>query len=592
MTDTLNLTEQQIRDRVDSGSFAKGQSYYKGGAISDMVRRGDRLEGLCEGSQPSPYRVLVTFDEDEIEDASCTCPYDWGGDCKHIVALLLAYIHEPEKFEERASVDDTLKERSKEELIALIGEMIDRQPDLEILIHRPAPGHRPRTTPVDTESYRRELRYAIRSYDGWGDHTPHQAVYSVAHTAAEFGKHGDWSSARAIYSAILDECLEDDEYYYDDEGDFGDALGEAIDGLIECLGQSAIADDEAERQAALDSLLDAYIGDINMGGIGLADQVPDAIFEHARPEDIAMIRSRVEAAQKKKATSEYGRWGVEAFAGFLAELDAIDNVDPDVVLERLRGQGLYELVFKKLIQLGRLDEAIAVTEKHLTHSYERLRAVTALAGQGKDDQAIRLAELTIRQGHDHNLAQWLLDQYKKRQDSQARLRLLQQCMARSPSLAYYVELETEAKALKQWPDLRPPIIEALITANQNNLLTHIYLHEQEWDRAWEIVDNLAIASERKMGPFYYPSRLDLEVAEASRSERPRKAIPVYIKYAQQGIAGRSRGTYSEAARHLAVVKQLYGQIGDMGAWNSLIAGIREEFKRLPALQDELRKARL
>ena len=113
MTDTLNLTEKQIRDRADSRSFAKGHSYYTGGAIFNMVRRGDRLEDLCEGSQPSPYRVLVTFDEDEIVDASCTCPHDWGGDCKHIVALLLAYIHEPEKFEERSSLDDTLKERSK-----------------------------------------------------------------------------------------------------------------------------------------------------------------------------------------------------------------------------------------------------------------------------------------------------------------------------------------------------------------------------------------------------------------------------------------------------------------------------------------------
>ncbi|MBN1313368.1 MAG: SWIM zinc finger family protein [Anaerolineae bacterium] len=591
MTNALNLTEKQIRDRADSNSFAKGQSYYKGGAISDMVLRGDRLEGLCEGSQPSPYRVLIKFDEDGIADASCTCPYDWGGDCKHIVALLLNYLNEPEKFEERASPDDTLKERSKEELIALIREMIERQPDLEALIHRPMPGHRPRATPVDTESYRKELSYALDGYDEWDASPSFQAVSSVAHTAEEFGKHGDWPSARAIYSTILEEGLDADDYLYDGYSGLDVALGEAIDGLIECLKQSAITDDNNERQAALDSLLDVYIKDIDMGGIGLADEVPDAIFEHTRPEDIAAIRSRVETAQKKKVTSDYGRWAVEAYAGFLAELDAIDNVDVDVVIERLRGQGLYELVFRKLIQLGRLDEAIAVTEEHLTQSYERLRAVTALSEQGREEQAIRLAEQTLRQGHDHNLAQWLLDRYKERKDSQARLQLLQQCMVRFPSLPYYIELETEAKALKQWSDLRPPLIEALKAAKQDNLLVHIYLHDQEWDRAWEIVDNLA-ASERKVGSFHYHSRLDLEVAEASRSARPRKAIPVYIKYAQKGIAGRSRQTYAEAARYLAVVKQLYEKIGDMSAWNSLIAGIREEFKRLPALQDELRKAGL
>ena len=43
------------------------------------------------GSQFAPYGVRVDFDEAGIIDATCSCPYDWDGLCKHIVAALLAY---------------------------------------------------------------------------------------------------------------------------------------------------------------------------------------------------------------------------------------------------------------------------------------------------------------------------------------------------------------------------------------------------------------------------------------------------------------------------------------------------------------------
>lgn len=86
--------------------------------------------------------------------------------------------------------------------------------------------------------------------------------------------------------------------------------------------------------------------------------------------------------------------------------------------------------------------------------------------------------------------------------------------------------------------------------------------------------------------------LDLEVAERSRQARPQKAIPVYVDYARREIGRRSRGNYAQAAAYLAVVRDLYRQLGDEETWRKLIGGIREEFRRLPALQDELNQAGL
>jgi uncharacterized Zn finger protein len=59
----------------------------------------------------------VTLGPAAIEKVGCTCPYDWGGICKHIVATLLIWVREPDSFHVLAPVDELLAGRSKNESI-------------------------------------------------------------------------------------------------------------------------------------------------------------------------------------------------------------------------------------------------------------------------------------------------------------------------------------------------------------------------------------------------------------------------------------------------------------------------------------------
>jgi len=132
------LTKDTIRNRATSQSYTRGETYFHNGAIFDTIRRGEVLEGRCEASsQSAPYHIRVTLDQNGIQEATCTCLYEYGGDCKHIVALLLTYFNHPEQFEERQSVESALAARNKDELIALIGKMVKRYPDLEVLLDLP-----------------------------------------------------------------------------------------------------------------------------------------------------------------------------------------------------------------------------------------------------------------------------------------------------------------------------------------------------------------------------------------------------------------------------------------------------------------------
>ncbi len=64
----------------------------------------------------------------------CACPYDWGGDCKHIIALLLVYLHEPERFRASAGLREELMTLDQEALVGIIEQMAARYLGLDDII--------------------------------------------------------------------------------------------------------------------------------------------------------------------------------------------------------------------------------------------------------------------------------------------------------------------------------------------------------------------------------------------------------------------------------------------------------------------------
>ena len=130
MNSSFKLTENILRSLSTEQSFERGRQYYRAGVINNATRQGNLLTALCEGSSAPAYRLRVELDQAGVRSASCTCPYDWGGLCKHLVALLLAYIHQPETFTERGSVADLLAGLERDDLVALVEKLAFRDPDL------------------------------------------------------------------------------------------------------------------------------------------------------------------------------------------------------------------------------------------------------------------------------------------------------------------------------------------------------------------------------------------------------------------------------------------------------------------------------
>jgi hypothetical protein len=201
------ITRHDICTFVGEQNFLKGQQHNRAGAIVNPVQLGTELKAYCYGSLPEPYRVQVTWNDTGIIAALCSCsagtPTDGNRGCEHAAALLLAWTEQPEAFSHMDDIDTILERQSKAQLITLVKQLLQKQPEVEWqLTMPPLSGYK--SVPIDTEEYRCQVdaafRHAGREWD---------AVYgissdlcSITETAAHFARQRDYANAALIYEVV------------------------------------------------------------------------------------------------------------------------------------------------------------------------------------------------------------------------------------------------------------------------------------------------------------------------------------------------------------------------------------------------------
>ena len=131
MTNPPYITEAVIRAKVTVSSYDRGVDYYHSGTVESATLRGNQLFAAVQGSEWDPYQVGVTFLGSDFT-ASCTCPYDWGGYCKHVVATLLTVNDDnsPVRIDTKPPIADLIAEMDTASLRALVCQLVDAYPGL------------------------------------------------------------------------------------------------------------------------------------------------------------------------------------------------------------------------------------------------------------------------------------------------------------------------------------------------------------------------------------------------------------------------------------------------------------------------------
>src|SRR6185369_8897528 len=122
---TLPLIETTILQHTSEESFFRGREYYRQGVVLSLVKRGMTLRAEVQDSVLLPYVVRCIFGTDAAISAACTCSHHGSGWCKHIIATCLAAIHQPEKIEERPTIEALLLDLNREQLEKILVKLVE-----------------------------------------------------------------------------------------------------------------------------------------------------------------------------------------------------------------------------------------------------------------------------------------------------------------------------------------------------------------------------------------------------------------------------------------------------------------------------------
>ncbi|WIV68846.1 SWIM zinc finger family protein [Natrialbaceae archaeon AArc-T1-2] len=254
------LTRDAIRDICTAQTFQRGVSYVEEGRVRELTVEGREVTATVRGSRE--YRTTVDLSADDF-DGWCSCPYDYAGDCKHIVAVLLAVRERYDEMIGQSQADATPDEPSSESGSASL-EPSTAGTDLEsalesadvgtlrdflceILTEDDALRERFLATvgrPVEKSvaDYKRDLdrefetaadRRGIVAYD---THLEFTKYHDLAET---YRQHDEYERALEIYRALAETIRENLERIDDSSGHYGRQLEAAIDAYAACVREAS-----------------------------------------------------------------------------------------------------------------------------------------------------------------------------------------------------------------------------------------------------------------------------------------------------------------------------------------------------------------
>jgi uncharacterized Zn finger protein len=578
-----HIQNSDVARWTDEAYFQRGQKYYEQGAIYDQRCEGMRIKSKCSGSQAPFYRQEVLFNSKGIESAECSCPVGEGGHCKHAVALLLTWVNDPDSFQEMEALDAVLDKRSKPELIAIIKQMLEQEPDLESLLELPIIGEE--NKPINVKAIRQQAERAFREIDyEWGYAGEiKRDLNPLLKLAAGYLLRDDAENSALIYMTVIESIMDnEDAALGDEEGELLGVSHDCAEGLGECLGKIT---DSQKRKEILQVLFSVYKWDtIKIGGVGAADCVPEILTSKTTSDEkIEIAKWTREILPKGNSWSNgYHR---EVLGRLLLDLEA-DTLDDEAYLKICRQTGRLNDLIERLLKLNRVQEAADAARA--AEDYPLFLSLDIFTKHKQADLAEKLVTERLKTGRDKDLderlIEWLSNRREQRGDLVGSFELEERLFWKFPRSDGYEKLRKLAKQLNCWDDIYANIIAEFENKKNFDFLINIYLEEKE-------VGN-ALATLEKLPERWGNHELHLEVAQAAKEQHPQEAIRLFTKEAERFINYRDRGNYSQAALCLREIRDIHRQMKDTPSWDKLITDIRKRYKRLPALQDELNQLKL
>ncbi|NDJ17305.1 SWIM zinc finger family protein [Myxacorys almedinensis] len=569
-----SISEGVIRHNSTENSLSRGKEYDRMGSVVDVVQRGAILQAEVEGTEVKPYRVTLEFDAGGITDARCTCPYEYGGWCKHIVATVLTCDRQPDKIEARPTLVQLLDRLNPVQTQRLVQELVAEQPELIELVDRqvhlmtnskPATAARkPRQSPIDVTPFRRQVRHilreGIRELEYGCEHDPFgEALSELIDRARSFSQNEDGESARCSADtarvAILEAITQGYAEEWDELNEYGGEIYGINQELNEAWSEAILSTDIDEAQAVdLQAMLEAWQdelqADFSMSLAALEQGWNDPTLLEILAGTLSEAEFWIE--ERPDFTTDLA----------LIRLQILDRQDRDAeYLNLARVAGLTEQYLTRLAESGDVETAIALAETELSTVQEAFALATTLRESNHLAEALEVAKLGLAfSGYElYNFAIWTGELAEGLNQDATAIEAYETAFSSQPSFDLYQRLQTLAG--KNWKRLQPKLLQALRRAdswNSEAAKVDIFLHEELWD------DAISTVNKR----YIYNVGLAYRVMDAVIAHQPDWVIETAIQNADEIMNAGKSEKYNTAIEWLKRAKAAYVESDRQSEWQT------------------------
>lgn len=501
------------------------------------------------------YRVEIDLRAEKMIYATCTCPYDWGGHCKHIVATLLAINDDDGEVErlvqsssiKRQSLKGLLNSVQVEELRRFLEQEIERTPEMGERFRAyfsKADDGRP------LAEYKGEVESLFdQAYDHgfipYGEELDFEPLIDMA---GIYFQKGNFMEAAKVYRAIfetIDERLEDVD---DSDENYSMEFTYCLESFLGSIVQAGIRGDN--KRAYIEYLFARY-----RESEYFADEFRDALDKFCTSdEDFECWRELLKPQIQEQVSGE---------EDFHKRYHAQELISMQIhVLSRLKEA--HAELYALLEQFYRFDDKIGLM-------YAR-----QLLKDGDRKRAMEVAEECLTLFPDYALrdVREFLCEIFRQEDPQKYKDALLSLFFQSRDWKYYQQLKAVCSQ-DDWSGFLQQMLDHFArTGHDNDTVVDIYLSDQMYEEALQEV----LGQES----LYFLRRYHYKLASLYPEQ--------YFKAYQELIfpfAGKETGRrhYREVVSCLQRMKEIEGFERE---FREILKMLREKHKRQPAFIDEMK----
>jgi hypothetical protein len=560
----VEIPFDQFEQHIHEVILKRGLSYFN----KDRVQPPDELspgfyEAIVEGSDN--YLVRLKIQNEVITDYSCTCPYDYGPYCKHIVALLF-YLQQdildiepkvvpskkPKKKRKTAidKLDGIFKEVPADTLVQYLKDKVMDTPSLrrEFIATFAHYGK------AESKSlYAQQLRAVIHSakqrqgfIDYRGAFTVGKAAQKKLARASAHLEEGNFQSAFYITTAVLEVMTKALDYADDSNADIGEPVRCSMGLLYEIAAQELTED---LRKMIFDYALKTFKKKIFAGWdwhVDLLDLASLLLASEKEANILLELIDRNEGSLYDEESLQQIKYNILRMHG--------DNSAMQFLEDNIMNPAFREIALEEALKRNEFDKAISIAKDGIKCDEQEKPGLVHIWREwllkiylemGENDKIVKIARSLYLSARDNK--DWYYDTLKSN-------------VAKDEWIDFVEDLISEIESREKWMDTL--------------LLEKIFISEKYWDRLLQLLkDNVSLYKIREYEQYLIPDYTD-ELLALYENE--------IIKYLSNNTG---RNYYQETCRYIRRMIKLGGK----KEADNLIDYLKAEYPARRALREELEK---